>query len=156
MNIEQEESFDRNLCSVELSQRVLTAQPVGDSSKITYHDHGIGMFVAWGVLSWISFASVRWLKYFYRISIALHALSGLTMVVLTSVFGWWAFQKADFKVINSTHTIIGFTITCSVIVLLLLGWATSFLKVFGKRKTCLMLVIKKIHGFFGFILAILA
>ncbi|CDW84971.1 cytochrome b5-like heme steroid binding domain containing protein [Stylonychia lemnae] len=144
---------------VDLSGGISDASGEGyseDDSFDFYVYHGWLMWVSWGLFGLIQLASNRYLKMYWKVNMWVHRLSGSIIWILTLVFGFIAVSKADWEVVNSLHTIIGFIVTITVTLIVLGGVFTRSMMNRLRWKTHLILKIKFGHRMFGLALITLS
>ncbi len=118
--------------------------------------HGWLMWTSWGILGFIQLLSNRYLKVYWKINRAIHAISGLAITGLVLAFGLLAMQRLDWNVEKDWHNIIGFIVMILVAILALGGILIGTLLNTLRWKTALLMKFKAGHKLFGMLMITLS
>lgn len=93
----------------------------GDYDFSIYLKHGWLMWAAWGILGLLQFASMRYLKVFWRVNRIIHVISGFSILIITLVMGLLAMKRGNWEIEKLWHTVMGFAILLAVVIVVIGG-----------------------------------
>ena len=115
--------------------------------------HGWMMWTAWSVLSLVQFASNRYLKgTLYGKHMWIHRIIGTAIMLITLIFGYYAWQKLSFKILPNWHSYFVFPIFFGVPLVAIGGIITRSYLRRSVWNTARALQIKRGHQIFGLLL----
>ena len=117
--------------------------------------HGWILWFAWGILGFIQFSSIRYLKMFPKVNLWIHIICGCCISILTIIMTFEAFKYFDWEFLSSEHAIIGFIVFVVSTFLTLAGFLTWGMMTNVKWHTSRIIKAKLMHKIAGYIIIFL-
>lgn len=131
-----------------------------ESESATYwKTHAIVMALVWSLVLFVSIAAIRWFSMFGKgKTVEPHALMGWIITIVTMFFGITAIKRNGGTLFRNgnLHTVVGGIIVLMILPTQIGGIASLMSREKAEWKTPLVWIMKKMHGFFGWIIIILS
>ena len=128
------------------------------SSNLLYYFHGVFMWMSWSLIAFFQISTNRYWRDKWRWNKIAHAVLGMIAFALTVTAGFLAIKHAEWKISPSTHAKLGFATFILGLVLMIAGFTANIIrmKVSYPWNTKSVLMIGKVHKYFGWLIVIIS
>lgn len=118
--------------------------------------HGWLLWLGWGVLGFVQFASGRYLRGYAWCYMWLHAINGSLIGIITVAFSVLGFQYYEWEMRGGSHTLLGIAVLLLTLVIVAMGFVQKLLMNKLRWKTPQILSMKLAHKVSGYILLVVS